>query len=137
MTRSTQDELKARWLDSRTFCNAASRSLFTVSLNWPGRIAAGVPGRAVSLVTAEDRVLLRDIQKLLDTNTPGIIGAITGRAIYEGTLDVAEAQALCMATGDFKRAYDALKTFRNEEYLWFQVAEYTYDNFMIRARARG
>ncbi|HAJ89191.1 MAG TPA: 1-(5-phosphoribosyl)-5-((5-phosphoribosylamino)methylideneamino)imidazole-4-carboxamide isomerase, partial [Pseudomonas sp.] len=26
---------------------------------------------------------------------PGIIGAITGRAIYEGTLDVAEAQALC------------------------------------------
>ena len=27
--------------------------------------------------------------------------------------------------------------FRNEEYLWFQVAEYTYDNFMIRARARG
>jgi phosphoribosylformimino-5-aminoimidazole carboxamide ribotide isomerase len=36
-----------------------------------------------------------DIQKLLDTNTRGIVGAITGRAIYEGTLDVAEAQALC------------------------------------------
>ncbi|GJD74139.1 TRAP transporter substrate-binding protein [Methylobacterium goesingense] len=38
---------------------------------------------------------------------------------------------------DFKRVHEALKTFRNEEYLWFQVAEYTYDNFMIRARARG
>lgn len=38
---------------------------------------------------------------------------------------------------DFRRAYEAMKTFRNEEYLWFQVAEYTYDNFMIRARARG
>ncbi|NEU13399.1 ABC transporter substrate-binding protein [Methylobacterium sp. BTF04] len=38
---------------------------------------------------------------------------------------------------DFKRVYEAMKTFRNEEYLWFQVAEYTYDNFMIRARARG
>jgi TRAP-type mannitol/chloroaromatic compound transport system substrate-binding protein len=38
---------------------------------------------------------------------------------------------------DFKRVYEALKAFRNEEYLWFQVAEYTYDNFMIRARARG
>ena len=36
-----------------------------------------------------------DIQKLLDTNTRGIVGAITGRAIYDGTLDVAEAQALC------------------------------------------
>ena len=38
---------------------------------------------------------LGDIQTLLDTTTPGIIGAITGRAIYEGTLDVAVAQALC------------------------------------------
>jgi phosphoribosylformimino-5-aminoimidazole carboxamide ribotide isomerase len=38
---------------------------------------------------------LGDIQALLDTRTPGIVGAITGRAIYEGTLDVAEAQALC------------------------------------------
>ena len=38
---------------------------------------------------------------------------------------------------DFRRAYEAMRTFRNEEYLWFQVAEYTYDNFMIRARARG
>jgi TRAP-type mannitol/chloroaromatic compound transport system substrate-binding protein len=38
---------------------------------------------------------------------------------------------------DFKKIYDAVKAFRGEEYLWFQVAEYTYDNFMIRARARG
>ena len=44
---------------------------------------------------------------------------------------------LSSKNADFKRVYDALKTFRNEEYLWFQVAEYTYDNFMIRARARG
>ena len=36
-----------------------------------------------------------DIQKLLDTGNAGIVGAITGRAIYEGTLDVAQAQALC------------------------------------------
>jgi phosphoribosylformimino-5-aminoimidazole carboxamide ribotide isomerase len=38
---------------------------------------------------------LGDIQALLDADEPGIIGAITGRAIYEGTLDVAEAQAVC------------------------------------------
>ena len=25
--------------------------------------------------------------------------------------------------------------FRGDEYLWFQIAEYTFDNFMIRARA--
>lgn len=43
---------------------------------------------------------LDDIQALLDTNEPGILGAITGRAIYEGTLDLAEAQALCDLEGD-------------------------------------
>jgi TRAP-type mannitol/chloroaromatic compound transport system substrate-binding protein len=37
----------------------------------------------------------------------------------------------------FKRAIDAMVAFRNDQYLWFQVAEYGYDNFMIRARARG
>jgi len=36
-----------------------------------------------------------DIQALLDARERGIVGAITGRAIYEGTLDVAEAQQLC------------------------------------------
>jgi len=38
---------------------------------------------------------LDDIKKLLAAQQSGIIGAITGRAIYEGTLDLAEAQALC------------------------------------------
>jgi TRAP-type mannitol/chloroaromatic compound transport system substrate-binding protein len=38
---------------------------------------------------------------------------------------------------EFKKIYDSYKAFRGEEYLWFQVAEYAYDTFMIRARARG
>src|SRR5215216_4865764 len=38
---------------------------------------------------------------------------------------------------DFKKVYDNLAAFRNEEYLWWQVAEYTYDTFMIRSRARA
>jgi TRAP-type mannitol/chloroaromatic compound transport system substrate-binding protein len=38
---------------------------------------------------------------------------------------------------EFKKVYDTYRAFRNEEYLWFQVGEYTYDNFMVRARARG
>ncbi|MEH6635478.1 MAG: 1-(5-phosphoribosyl)-5-[(5-phosphoribosylamino)methylideneamino]imidazole-4-carboxamide isomerase [Halioglobus sp.] len=36
-----------------------------------------------------------DIQALMAVADQGICGAITGRAIYEGTLDVAEAQRLC------------------------------------------
>ena len=36
-----------------------------------------------------------DIKRLQAVADQGILGAITGRAIYEGTLDVAEAQAWC------------------------------------------
>ncbi len=38
---------------------------------------------------------IEDIRGLLAVSSSGICGAITGRAIYEGTLDVAEAQRLC------------------------------------------
>ncbi len=38
---------------------------------------------------------------------------------------------------DFKKLIDSLRAFRNEEYLWFQVAEYAFDSYMIRARTRG
>jgi TRAP-type mannitol/chloroaromatic compound transport system substrate-binding protein len=38
---------------------------------------------------------------------------------------------------DFKKVYESMTAFRNDEYLWWQVAEYTYDTFMIRARAKS
>jgi len=38
---------------------------------------------------------MEDIKALRRVSEEGIIGAITGRAIYEGSLDVAEAQAWC------------------------------------------
>ncbi len=38
---------------------------------------------------------LDDLRELIDTGEPGIIGAITGRAIYEGSLDLAKGQRLC------------------------------------------
>jgi len=38
---------------------------------------------------------------------------------------------------DFKKVYESMIAFRNDEYLWWQVAEYTYDTFMIRARAKS
>jgi len=42
---------------------------------------------------------LDDIRALKAVASEGICGAITGRAIYEGTLDVAEAQRLCDGQG--------------------------------------
>ena len=34
----------------------------------------------------------------------------------------------------FKKVHDHYMAFRNDQYLWWQVAEFNYDNFMIRAR---
>jgi phosphoribosylformimino-5-aminoimidazole carboxamide ribotide isomerase len=54
--------------------------------------AAGIPVIASGGVTN-----LEDIRALRAVAGRGILGAITGRAIYEGTLDLAAAQAFCDA----------------------------------------
>jgi phosphoribosylformimino-5-aminoimidazole carboxamide ribotide isomerase len=38
---------------------------------------------------------LDDVRELAECGHPGVCGAITGRAIYEGSLDLAQAQRLC------------------------------------------
>jgi TRAP-type mannitol/chloroaromatic compound transport system substrate-binding protein len=38
---------------------------------------------------------------------------------------------------DFKKIYDNIVAFRGDQYLWWQVAEYAYDSYMIRARTRS
>jgi phosphoribosylformimino-5-aminoimidazole carboxamide ribotide isomerase len=52
--------------------------------------ASSIPVIASGGITNMD-----DIKALAAVASSGICGAITGRAIYEGTLDVAEAQAYC------------------------------------------
>ena len=42
-----------------------------------------------------DMQVFDDVKQLLAVADQGIMGAITGRAIYEGALDLAEAQELC------------------------------------------
>ena len=48
-----------------------------------------------------------------------------------------EVNAETSATNaDYKKVWDNIVAYRNDEYLWWQVAEYTYDGFMIRSRTR-
>ncbi len=55
-------------------------------------------------------------------------------ACYKAANEVyAEVNA---SNADFKKVYDNMVAFRNDEYLWWQVAEFTYDSFMIRSRSR-
>jgi TRAP-type mannitol/chloroaromatic compound transport system substrate-binding protein len=41
------------------------------------------------------------------------------------------------SNADFKKVYDSLAAYRSDGFLWWQVAEYSFDTFMIRSRARG
>lgn len=41
------------------------------------------------------------------------------------------------ANAKFRSAYETTMAYRNDEYLWWQVAEYPFDNFLIRERAKG
>jgi len=36
----------------------------------------------------------------------------------------------------FKKVWDSYLAFRNDEYLWWQVAELGYDSYMVRNRSR-
>ena len=54
-------------------------------------------------------------------------------ASYNAATEVYEETSANNA--DFKKIYDNYAAFRGDQYLWWQVAEYTYDTFMIRARA--
>jgi TRAP-type mannitol/chloroaromatic compound transport system substrate-binding protein len=38
---------------------------------------------------------------------------------------------------DFKKAIDAMQAYRNDQYLWWQVAEFSNDSFMIRTRSKS
>ena len=57
-------------------------------------------------------------------------------ACYKSTNDL-YAQ-LSQDNARFKKIADSYMAFRADEYLWWQVAEYSFDNFMIRERrAKG
>ena len=38
---------------------------------------------------------------------------------------------------EFKKMHDIYMAYRNTEYLWFQVCEYSFDNFQIRTRPKA
>ena len=60
-------------------------------------------------------------------------------AILEASLKAAnEVYAETSAkNADFKKIYDHMLAFRNDQYFMWQVAEFSYDNFMIRSRPRS
>ena len=55
-------------------------------------------------------------------------------ACLKASLDLYHEVAATNA--DFKKVFDSMMAFRNDQYLWWQVAEYSYDSYLIRNRTR-
>jgi len=69
-----------------TGCNVEATTTLANAINIPVIASGGITN-------------LRDIEALCQADTSNIMGAITGRAIYEGTLDFAEGQKLADELG--------------------------------------
>jgi len=67
-------------------------------VNVPATVALA-QASSIPVIASGGITNLDDVRALIDVADTGIAGAITGRAIYEGTLDMAEAQRLCDETG--------------------------------------
>jgi TRAP-type mannitol/chloroaromatic compound transport system substrate-binding protein len=89
-----------------------------------------------------------DMMAKYDARNPGALKQLVaaGTQLRPFTQDVMEAcfkaanelyVETAAANPRFKKVHDNMMAFRGDQYLWWQVAEYTFDNFMIRARARG
>jgi TRAP-type mannitol/chloroaromatic compound transport system substrate-binding protein len=89
-----------------------------------------------------------DMTSKYDARNPAALRRLVGagtqlRPFSQDIMDAAFKAAnelydeISAKNADFKKVYENYRAFRNEEYLWFQVAEYTFDNFMIRARSRS
>ena len=87
-----------------------------------------------------------DMPAKYDAKTPAALRRLVGagaqlrpfsQEILEASLKAANEtyDELSAKNPDWKKVYESYRAFRSEEYLWWQVAEYTYDTFMIRARA--
>jgi TRAP-type mannitol/chloroaromatic compound transport system substrate-binding protein len=108
-------------------------------------------------VSPEDKALMTAAAHQANTVTiakydqvnPGAIRRLAAAGVQLRPFPPAVMEACFKAAGEvyaeiaaenptFKRIHDHMMAFRSEQYLWQQVAEYTYESFMLRAaRNRG
>ncbi len=109
---------------------------------------ASLPKAYQAIMTAAAGYANVEMQAKYDARNPAALRKLLNsgtelRPFTEATMDAClkasnEVNAEAAATNaDFKRIYEAMMAFRNEEYIWWQVGEFSFDNFMIRSRRRG
>jgi TRAP-type mannitol/chloroaromatic compound transport system substrate-binding protein len=107
-----------------------------------------LPKNYQSIIQSASHVANTIMMSRYDAGNPGALrrlvsGGAQLRAFPQPVMDACYVAANELYTEtaaknpDFKKVLDSVVAFRNEQYLWWQVAEYGYDSFMIRARSRS
>jgi TRAP-type mannitol/chloroaromatic compound transport system substrate-binding protein len=89
-----------------------------------------------------------DVQAKYDHLNPIAIRELVGNGaqlrpypqpVLEACFDAAQKkyEELSASNAAFKKIYDSVKAYRAEEYLWFQVSEYTSDTFLMTQQRAG
>ena len=70
--------------------------------------------------------------------TPTILAASIGHrtAHVRSLADLISNDELAAKDPKFKKLYDSVNAFRGDSSIWLQIAELSFDGFMIRSRAR-
>src|SRR3954462_6612472 len=101
-----------------------------------------LPKAYKSLLTAACGYANVDMQAKYDARNPAALRRLVSggaqlrpfpqeilEASYKASNDLYDE--LSAKNPEWKKVYEPYRAFRSEEYLWFQVAEYTHDNFLI------
>src|ERR1700690_1614301 len=109
---------------------------------------AALPKAYQSLLTIAAGYCNMDVQAKYDARNPLALKRLVAagtqlrpfsteimEACFKASNEVnAETSAV---NADFKKIYESQMAFREDEILWWQVAEYTYESFMIRHRGKS
>ncbi len=89
-----------------------------------------------------------DMQAKYDARNPGAIKRLVQsgaqlRPFPQDVMDASQKASLelyaeiAKDNAEFKKILDPYMVFRNDGYLWLQISDFTFDNYMIRSRAKG
>jgi len=109
---------------------------------------ASLPKNYQAIVTAAAAAANVEMLAKYDARNPGALKNLVaaGTKLKPFSADVLAAchkaaldlyQEISASNPTFKKILDAQEAFKADEYLWFQVAEFSFDNYQIRSRAKG
>jgi TRAP-type mannitol/chloroaromatic compound transport system substrate-binding protein len=109
---------------------------------------AALPKAYQSLLTAAAGYCNMDVQAKYDSRNPQalkrlVAGGAKLRPFSPAIMDAAHKASIevtkevSAVNADYKKIWESQQAFRDDENLWWQVAEYTYESYMIRNRGKG